>query len=194
MYNYKIVDNFLDESYFASLKALITSNNFPWFYQEDISIAEGSFDPNLLNFGFSHVFFRDNQINSNFFANIEPLLEKLSVETNCKYLLKARADLTVFNENKHRHRIHKDLFEDHITAIFYINNTTAETVLYKHTSNHTDSKRLNNYIDQNEESFEVLTTICPRENRLLYFNGNILHTGHSPSDRKNRILLNFNLI
>ena len=109
-------------------------------------------------------------------------------------MLKARDYLTVYNKHQYRHQIHKDLFEDHTTAILYITNSTAETVLYKNISDHKNPTELNDYIKDNKDSFEILTTIPPVENRLVCFNGKLLHTGHSPNDRKNRILLNFNLI
>jgi hypothetical protein len=189
---YKIVDNFLDQDLFIRVKGLLCSNEFPWFFQENISIAEDESD-DLYNFGFSHVFFRNGQINSNLFQAINPILDALSKEIGCNYLLKARADLTVFCKEKHLHQIHKDLFEDHITAILYFTDSAAETVLYKSISDHSTPEELNRYINLNKDSFEISASILPKENRLLYFDGKILHTGHSPSDRKNRILLNFNL-
>lgn len=191
---YKIIDNFLEQDLFDNLKTLLLSTEFPWFFQENISVVGNESNNTLLNFGFSHVFFKDGYINSNLFDTIRPILDALSIETNCQYLLKARADLTVYSKDTHVHQIHKDLFEDHVTAILYITETSAETVLYKNISNHKTPSELNTYISKNKDSFEILTTIKPKENRLVYFNGKLLHTGHSPSDRKNRILLNFNLI
>jgi hypothetical protein len=191
---YKIVDNFLDQILFDQIKTFISSNEFPWFFQENISVVGDNKDSNFLNFGFSHVFFRDGQINSNLFKLVEPVIESLSIETGCKYLLKARADLTVFSKEKYVHQIHKDLFEEHVTAILYLTDSSAETILYKNTSNHSSPEELNRHIENNRDFFEVLTTITPKENRLVYFDGKLLHTGHSPNDRKNRILLNFNLI
>jgi hypothetical protein len=191
---YKIVDNFLNQQIFDQIKTFISSNEFPWFFQENISVVDNHENSNFLNFGFSHVFFKNGQINSTLFKLVEPVVEALSTETRCKYLLKARADLTVFSKEKYIHQIHKDLFEDHVTAILYFTNSSAETILYKNTSNHTSPEELNKYIESNKDSFNLLTTIVPKENRLVYFDGKLLHTGHSPSDRKNRILLNFNLI
>ena len=170
---YKIVDNFLDQILFDQIKTFISSNEFPWFFQENISVVGDNKDSNFLNFGFSHVFFRDGQINSNLFKLVEPVIESLSIETGCKYLLKARADLTVFSKEKYVHQIHKDLFEEHVTAILYLTDSSAETILYKNTSNHSSPEELNRYIENNRDFFEVLTTITPKENRLVYFDGKL---------------------
>jgi hypothetical protein len=79
---YKIIDNFLEQEYFDNLKLLLSSNEFPGFYQENISIVEDNHNNfEFQNFGFSHVFFKDGQINSTLFTKIEPILQFLSVET-----------------------------------------------------------------------------------------------------------------
>jgi hypothetical protein len=47
-----------------------------------------------------------------------------------------------------------------------------------------------------EEEFvpEILERVSPKANRLVLFDGNLLHTGSSPTKHKNRILINSNYI
>lgn len=187
---FKIIDNFLDKTLFDNLQSLLLSNNFPWYFQENISVDGELSD--LSSYGFSHVFYQNKNINSQYFETILPTLEKIAAETKTKQLLKARADLTVYNSLKFQHKPHVDLFDSHVVVILYMNNSTAETVIYKDLNTAPNSSDLNTYLKSN--SLEILTTVVPKENRIVYFDGNLIHTGHSPCEEKKRVLLNYNLI
>ena len=57
--NIKILDNFLDEEYFNSLKNTFTGQNFPWYFQKGmVTEIDG-------NFQCTHGFFKNNIVNSN---------------------------------------------------------------------------------------------------------------------------------
>ena len=82
--------------------------------------------------------------------------------------------MTLYNPEKYKHDIHVDIPLKHITCIFYINNSDGNTIIY----------------DYNKTI--IIKEIEPVENRLLIFDGNLPHTGHSPSKNKFRILINMN--
>ena len=90
-------------------------------------------------------------------------------------LFRARADMTVYNPENHRHEIHTDFPFPHITAIFYLITSDGNTVLEDGEGN-------------------VVEEFEPIENRLITFEGDTPHTGYSPSKHKNRILFNVNFV
>ena len=79
--------------------------------------------------------------------------------------------MTLYNPNNYRHEIHTDLEIPNITCIFYVNDSDGDTVLYEK---------------------GMARSVEPKANRLLMFDGDIAHTGHSPSKHKNRVLINTN--
>jgi hypothetical protein len=158
--NYRIMDNFLEKQAFKNIQELIMSSNFPWFFEKHQTRSEHD------SYYFSHTFYKNNTINSNYFENITPILEKL----DCKALSEIRANLTT-NKNKN------DMSSWHIdrpypcyTSIFYINNNNGYTLL-----NEMDKIKI--------ESIE---------NRMLIFDSNIRHAAVSQTDTDNRVVINFN--
>ena len=72
---YKIVDNYLDVDKHLILKTIMESNEFPWFYTKGKSKSTDK--PKLFDYQFNHIFYINNNINSNFFKNLNPILDKL---------------------------------------------------------------------------------------------------------------------
>jgi len=70
---FKIVDNYLNEKDHLILKTIMESNEFPWFYFN----KKVSTDKGLFKYQFNHIFYIDNNINSNFFTHLKPILNKL---------------------------------------------------------------------------------------------------------------------
>jgi hypothetical protein len=159
--NYRIIDNFLEKQVFKNIQELIMSNNFPWFFEKHQIISEHSD-----GYYFSHTFYKNNKINSNYFENMVPILEKL----DCKALSEIRANLTT---NKNKNDIsnwHVDRTYPCYTSVFYINNNNGYTLL-----NEMDKIKI--------ESIE---------NRMLIFDSNIKHAAVSQTDTDNRLVINFN--
>ena len=71
-----------------------------------------------------------------------------------------------------------------IASIFYVNETDGDTIFYN--VKQTD---VANYKDLKEYD-----RVSPKANRLVIFDGDLLHTGCSPTKYKNRILINSNYI
>jgi hypothetical protein len=178
MYDLKVIDNFLEEPEFQKLFSEMSSPFFPWYYQENISADHSA--SRLNDYGFAHVIYSEDKINSNYYETLIPIIEKIKAVTNTSKILKIRGDLTVYSKEAHIHQVHKDSLDEHIVSILYLTTTTSETIIFENTSP--------------DEPFKELTRIYPKKNRLVTFNGKYYHTGKSPSDCNARILLNFNSI
>lgn len=121
---YKIIDNFLDKESFLKIKEYITSNNFPWFYNKDVS-------DNKSNDGiyFTHLFFNREFNKSNFFNLIVPILSKLKI----KSLIRIKANNYPPTQKIFEHKSHTDFNFKHLGFLYYINTNDGFTRLDKKT-------------------------------------------------------------
>jgi hypothetical protein len=187
----KIIDNFLEPSYLKNVQESF-NNNFPWYYTDNISLSE---DCNLLtSFGFFHIFVRNNKpTDSPYVSFLAPLFIKMLNATNLKTMLRIRSDMTVYSKEKMIHQPHNDFLiendgvsNEFITSIFYVNNSDGDTLIF-------NEKRFNDKEKNIDlKNLTIKERITPKENRFVMFSGSYIHTGHSPSNHKNRILINAN--
>jgi hypothetical protein len=187
----KIIDNFLEPSYLRLIQKCFETN-FPWYYLNNISTPD--FSKNNTSFGFYHILVLDKRFtNSKFVPVFEKLIFKMLESTELKTILKVRADMTVFSKEETIHQPHNDflaktdgLSEKFLSAIFYVNDSDGDTVIF-------NEKRLDKTDKMPDlKDLTIKEKITPKENRFVMFSGSYIHTGHSPSNHKNRILINAN--
>jgi len=177
MVDFKVIENFLDKDQFLNLQSIFLSDNFPWFYHDNIS---GLNDSALGDFGFGHsIFYREPS--SSIYSTVESVVQLICAASETTNIIKVRADMTVFSTYGHRHQPHLDLHEPHTVSILYLTNSDAETVIFKN-------------VNIDTLSFDEYQRVAPKENKLVIFNGAYYHTGHSPASSNRRILLNVNSI
>jgi|TARA_B110000977_G_scaffold121000_1_gene155669 hypothetical protein len=170
--NIRIIDNFLDLQTFENIQSLLTGAWFPWFFNDKIVGENETPNPivndiDIFDFQFTHTFFQEND-ESVSFKHIKPLFDKIDP----KKLLRVKANLLTPALEQIQTPFHTDL-EDTTgvkTAIFYVNTNNGFTV------------------------FEDGTRISSIENRLIIFDGNILHAGTNCTNQKNRCVININFI
>tara|TARA_R110000751_G_C13497482_1_gene449915 strand:- start:46 stop:519 length:474 start_codon:yes stop_codon:yes gene_type:complete len=119
-----IIDNFLDETEFKQIQKIIMSNEFPWYYNKNISNPA---DAKHLYF-FSHNFFKD-EVKSGLFGLWENFLKKL----NYKALIRIKGGLYPSHTKVRPNNFHTDFPFKHKGCIFYINNNNGPTVIGKKT-------------------------------------------------------------
>ena len=162
----KVVDDFLDYEEFQPIYELMMGSDFPWFFNDFVNDEE---DSGYDEFQFTHSFYRSRERGivgsiSNESSLLIPCLDKLNVHV----LARMKANLNVRrDEVKQLGDFHID-FKDMKTAIFYINTNNGYTL------------------------FEDRTKIESVSNRMVIFDSNMKHTGYNCSDKKKRVLINFN--
>ena len=72
------------------------------------------------------------------------------------------------------HPAHVDYSFPNTATIYYVNDTDGDTIIY------------------GQDRLEIKERVSPKANRLVIFDGDISHTGCSPTQHKTRILLNSN--
>lgn len=159
---YKILDNFLPTDKFSELQdVFIRQNNLPWFFNPSVS---GELTDGLNDFYFTHLFFGDNKIMSDYFFIFEDLIKLLEI----KALIRIKANLYTKTEQIYQHPFHKDYNYSHKAAILYINSNNGKTIL--------------------NESIKIDSVA----NRLLVFDPQIKHASTTCTDKQARINVNFN--
>lgn len=172
-----IIDNFLPKYYLKELQDYFLGDNCEWHYSPNTTHYCPD-DNELGSMGFSLNLYVDGNYFPTFSATLCRSLitasQEIAEDFSGHYVnpYRARADMTIYNPDKFKHSAHTDYDFPHTTAIFYLNTSDGNTLLLN------DDK--------------IIKEVEPVENRLFVFDGLTLHTGHSPSKHKQRVLINMN--
>ena len=158
--SFKIIDNYLNKDDHLSLKTIMESNNFPWFFN-NFKIKKG--ENKLFSYQFVHIFYINDNINSDYFERLEPLLKKI----NYKSLIRIKANLNPISNELIKFDEHTDQEFKCKSAIYYVNNNNGFTII--------DNKKIES-----------------KKNRIVFFDSQIKHYGTNSTNCNNRMVINFN--
>lgn len=179
----KVIDNYLNKDTFKNIADLVLSDNFPWFYNENIT--QDKENEHVFSYGFTHIF-HDGEMRNTYYAEmLTPVINKIKQTAKGSEILRSRLDMTMSVSGKYLHTPHIDYPYNNITTIFYLNDSDGDTVLFDEYGNDIHTA-------YNQDSLTEMHRVSPKANRLLIYEGNRLHTGNSPIKHKRRILLNSN--
>jgi len=162
-----VINNFLDEEQFLTIKYSLLDANFPWYYHSSVAYDREDFDSlsDPYNFQFVHGFYNGFRPNSNFIDLLSPFFDKMEINS----LIKIKANLITRTERIVEHQMHTDVDAPNSkTSIFYVNTNDGYT------------------------KFENDIVVKSEENKLITFDSSLKHTGTSCTNEKCRIVLNFN--
>ena len=189
---FKIIDDFLPTPYWTRINYFLCSPEFPWYYQDNIVNTDQPSAPGC--FGFNYWVFHpgETMCRHNWSHSIQEAILPfaLSVQQAIGFknqISRVRCDMTMYNPNQHMHEPHIDVNEPHVAAVYYVNDSDGNTVLYKQRSEVNDRSKF-------PEQLDVLIEVEPKANRLLMFDGSLIHTGHSPSKTNSRVIINSDYI
>ena len=165
----KIIDNFLPEDIFNPLFDLMSSDTFPWFFNNSVldpndpSIEKDS-SPD--NYQFTHTFFNSslNVIYTPHHSLLSPIIDKFKV----KKLERVKANLNPRTSTNIKGGYHIDTDKNVTTSILYMNTNNGWT------------------------EFQGGDKIDCVQNRIVTFNSNMMHTGYTCTDQKRKMVINFN--
>jgi hypothetical protein len=116
----KTIDNFLDTNTFLSIKKLLFSCDFPYYYQPAVANKEDNSD-----FYFNHIFYFDNQQKSSSFAHVVlPILGKHGF----KKLIRAKCNLYTRKEKQILNAFHLDFDIPHTVLLYSVNTNNGYTM------------------------------------------------------------------
>ena len=160
----KIIDNFLDNYLFEVLQSTILGENFAWYYNDQI-VKEGDG-----GFQFKNTLYNINPPFNGFKSPHFPLVEPCILLLGVQKLIRIKANLrprTFFNRGSEYHTDFPHL-EPHKTGIFYINTCNGYT------------------------KFKGGGKVKSVANRMIIFPSTLEHAGFACSDKKKRVVVNFN--
>ena len=155
---------FLNKKDFDEIYSITMGVYFPWYFNSEINFND---DPKQ-HFQFTHTFYKENSVHSDFFKYLNPILKIIKPSI----IIRLKANLLTKTDKIIEHQMHKDTNFNfkHKTAIFYLNNNNGYT------------KFINNLKIKSEE------------NKFIEFDSDLLHTGSTCTDEQRRVVLNFNYI
>jgi hypothetical protein len=169
-FNYEIIDNYLPNNVSDEIENIMLKNTLPWFFINNKSADKVLMQwDDIQNFQFSHMFYADYTILSNYYVNIvKPIIDKL----NPLSLIRVKGNLTTVTPNIIKYGWHTDVGDnyEHKTAIYYVNTNNGKTIF--------------------KNGLEVESV----KNRIVIFDGWMEHTATSSTDTKARCVLNLNYI
>ena len=178
----KIIDNFLNKSYFKELQQALEGDDFPWYYNKNISLLDKE-DNSFNNYGFTHWLYNDHGVTDSQVAHfVRPLTSQILDASECNKILRVRADMVTWSPDNFLHDAHQDFAFPHKASVFYINESDGDTVFYNVTKNDYSS------------NCKIQKRVSPKPNRLVIFDGDLMHSGHSPTLHKRRIIINSNFL
>ena len=151
----EIKDNFLKTEDHLTLKSLMESDNFPWYYLKGkVTRKEKLFDYQLV-----HIFYKDNIVNSDFFNYLDPIIKKLEPLS----LIRIKGNLNPITNKLVEFDKHPDQFFKCNAAIYYLNDSDGYTVI-KDKKVESKSNRMV-FFNANEEHYGTNSTNC--NNRMV---------------------------
>ena len=169
----------------------MTGTDFEWWYSDSITSNPSADDcvvgetkpPHFNEYGFTHVFWHERKGPSGQISPfLQPLLFQILDVTNCDFILRARADMVTWSKEDFIHPAHIDFPIPNTASIFYVNETDGDTIFYNVKPDDVPK----------DKELKEYDRVSPKANRLVIFDGDLLHTGCSPTKHKNRILINSN--
>jgi len=159
----QIFKGVLDKKDFEKINNFFTNINTAWFYQPKMITSSSNDDRGF----FSHALFHNNQITSDAYSLMAPLLEKL----NAGPLINIRANLNIKSDKQYASEFHNDYtYDEALTAIYYLNKNNGYT----------------------EFDDEDKTKVYSEPNKVAVFNCKLKHRMMSQTDVNRRILININ--
>lgn len=191
------IENFIPVDYQKYLHDVMTGWEFPWVLNKNMVSGDDCFVNQKNNPpGFNHFLYERGQPISSYFNLIYPLVLSITSQSGipCNRLFRMRANLTLANQKSESSLLmpHIDSFHKHWVAIYYVNDSDGETVIFNEKNEDFDSgeadiKRIK------EGNFTVKHRVTPKQGKLIAFPGEYYHTASFCNESDYRCLININL-
>ena len=162
-----VINNFLDKQSFLNLQKIMLSNFVCWNYNEGIDYSDEEGD----KFQFTLNFYKNNTgPSSQHYGKLSNVLNEIKP----KEIYRIKANLLTKTSEIEVNSFHNDIDDLGIlpwtTSIFYMNTNNGYT------------------------EFQNGTIVESKENRMVVFPAEMKHRGTSCTDKKIRVVINFNYL
>ena len=164
----EVVDNFLSEYQFKQINDVILTDHFPWYWNDETLPPNNDYyNPN--DYQFTHRIFdlADGGILSDYYSLCDIIQQKLGVRKLSRIKMNV-LPRTFFHRKGGMHTDLWGLTSIQKTAIFYVNTNNGWT------------------------EFKKGGKVKSVANRIVIFDSNVEHQGVTCTDKKRRVVINFN--
>lgn len=105
-------------------------------------------------------------------------------------LIRIRAGLTTRTPYPVIHAPHVDWDNEHMTALYYVNDADGDTVFYNETRD--PNLDISSFEWGKDKQFTVAQTVTPKADRLVIFDGSRFHSSTTSCNTDYRLIINYN--
>lgn len=156
-----VVDNFINNESSNLLEDKLSSNSFPWYFNNGINYS------NDLYFQFTHMLYENGSLTSDFFNLATPILSKL----NIKNLIRVKCNLLTKTDSLVHHGYHNDYTDKYIYSCVYYVNTNNGFTTFK---NYEPINSIKNRCSVFKSTEEHSSTSCTDKKIRLVININFI--------------------
>jgi len=192
------IKNIIPKSQADYIETVMTGFDFSWAFNKNMVSGDKCFVDDIGNHpGLMHFFYEQNSFTSTFFNLVYPIILNLQDKIKDKdiaRLIRMRANLIFKNlaVNEDKFMPHIDSFFKHVVAIYYVNDSDGDTIIFNETNEDYDhgSKDIERISSRN---FTVKKRVKPEKGKILVFPGNYYHTASFCKKNNYRCVINTNL-
>tara|TARA_B110000503_G_scaffold89598_1_gene135634 strand:- start:8980 stop:9573 length:594 start_codon:yes stop_codon:yes gene_type:complete len=187
------IENIIPKSYQKFILDKVTSLQFPWYFNPNLVSNEDDLKLSNNIQGFNHFVFEEQKQVSPFFDSIYPLYLNIIDQTSIKFNILERMRFNLTYPNKEStlpwHMPHIDSMYPHYNAIYYVNDSDGDTVIF----NETNKDYSDDFEFMKENNFTVKHRVTPKQGKVVIFPGHYYHSSSFAKESKYRCVLNINL-
>jgi 2OG-Fe(II) oxygenase superfamily len=189
------IDDAIPKAYQDQVEAELASTRMTWFFHEESARStKTQFDTNFA--GFSHPAFNirePNPVLSPLNAVLVPILFLFCEKAGLPFTALLRVRIGLFTSaaiDAPHHNPHVDFYEPHHTALYYVNDSDGDSVVFNETYQDVPAPLAASYV--NEGKLTIADRISPRKGRMAAFDGKHYHASMHPATHVSRIVVTFN--
>ena len=165
-----VIDNVIPKDYSDHIRTLLTGWDFGWVFNQTMVSPDAELQGESNHAGFNHFFYEKQQAVSQHFNFVYPLVLSITSASKTPYnrLIRMRANLTLPNKTStlEHHMPHIDSFFEHWNAIYYVNDSDGETVIFNETNDEYDAGK-DDIMRIQENKFTIKKTCaCSQSSRF----------------------------
>jgi hypothetical protein len=174
----------------------LSSEHFAWCFHDEAAHSASRFKETFS--GFSHTAYLTEvdgrpPIQSPVSSLLLPILFSFCERAGLEYNALLRIRVGLFPKTKivaKHHNPHVDFSQPHQTAVYYVNDSDGDTVVFKETVGDVPVSQAARFA--NDEKFRIGARVSPAKGKMMGFNGLHYHASMHPMKASKRIAVTFN--
>ena len=185
------IDDVIPKLYQDQIEAEMA--RLPWFFLPESGRKAGMVQASYG--GFSHVAFHVDEpgaVNAPLTALLLPLLFIYCDRAKVPYSRLLRIRLGLFPKSPLEipyHNPHVDFYRPHQNAVYYVNESDGDTVVFNETFEEVDQQK--SILYTHERKFTIARQVAPKKGRIVGFDGKYYHASMHPRQSASRIAISF---